>query len=174
MYFVLLAAAIAILVGVVMVAMGWGGEITAFRRDLPMVRSLIRGAADVSMLRLPVGLFGYQQQTADDALDAVAGLLAERDAEIARLREEVWRLGGPRTADAVTPYDDAAGQRSDEAVGQRTADAVAQRTADAVGQRTADAAAQRAGEAVAHPEDAAEAEVLSSPAPTGGQSAPQS
>ena len=35
---------------------------------------------------------GYQEQATDEALDAAARLIAEQEAEIARLREEVWRL----------------------------------------------------------------------------------
>ena len=92
MYFVLLAAAIAILVGVVAVAMGRGGEIAATQRDLPVLTPRIRSATDVARLRLPIGLLGYQEQATDEALDAAARLIAEQEAEIARLREEVSRL----------------------------------------------------------------------------------
>jgi hypothetical protein len=95
-YFVLLAAALAILVGVVVVAMGRGGEIAASQRDLPVLSPRIRSAHDIARLRLPVGLFGYQEQATNEALEAAARLIAEQDAEIARLREEVWRLrSGP-------------------------------------------------------------------------------
>jgi hypothetical protein len=91
-YLVLLAAALAILAGVVVVAMGRGGELVAFDRDLPLVPPPIRTAADVAMLRLPIGLFGYRQHSADAALDAAARLVAERDAEVEALRAELWRL----------------------------------------------------------------------------------
>jgi hypothetical protein len=76
-YLVLLTAAIAILAGVVVVAMGRGGEIDA---------------SDLALLQLPIGLFGYQEQATHEALDAAARLLAEQDAEIGRLRKEVERL----------------------------------------------------------------------------------
>jgi hypothetical protein len=91
-YLVLLTAAIAILAGVVVVAMGRGGEITRFDRDLPMTPPRVRDASDLALLQLPVGLFGYQEQATHEALDAAARLLAEQDAEIGRLREEVARL----------------------------------------------------------------------------------
>lgn len=91
-YFVLLAAAVAILTGVVAVAMGWGGELAASRRDRPEVPVRARTAADVAMLRLPLGPFGYQQEATDAALHAIAGLVARRDAEISDLRDEVRRL----------------------------------------------------------------------------------
>ena len=105
-YFVLLAAAMAILVGVVVVAMGRGGEIVRFHRDLPLVPLRIRTAADIATLSLPLGLFGYQEQAADAALDAAARLLAEQDAEIARLRAELWRV-------TVQPNGDAAADSAD-------------------------------------------------------------
>lgn len=94
-YFVLLAAAIAILAGVVVVAMGRGGEIAQSHPDAPMWPPSIRTAADLAMLRLPVGLFGYQEEATDAALDAAARLIAEQQAEIARLRAEAWRLRPP-------------------------------------------------------------------------------
>jgi hypothetical protein len=50
--FVLLVVAILILAGVVAAAMGRGGELTLFYRDLPEQRFLLRSAADVAMLRL--------------------------------------------------------------------------------------------------------------------------
>ena len=92
MYFVLLAAAIAILVGVVAVAMGRGGEIARSQRDVPVRPPRIRSAADVARLRLPIGLLGYQEHATDEALDAAARLIADQEDEIARLRDEVWRL----------------------------------------------------------------------------------
>ncbi len=99
MYFVLLAAAIAILAGVVVVAMGRGGEIAQSHRDTPAGPPGIRTAADLAMLRLPVGLFGYQEEATDAALDAATRLIAEQQAEIARLRAEARRLGPQRDAD---------------------------------------------------------------------------
>jgi len=99
-YFVLLAAAIAILVGVVAVAMGRGGEIVRSERDLPVRPPRIRSATDVARLRLPIGLLGYQEQATDDALDAAARLIAEQEDEIARLRAEVWRLRSQHRYDA--------------------------------------------------------------------------
>ena len=96
MYFVLLAAAIAILACVVAVAMGWGGEMSESRRDLPPLRLRARTAAEVARLRLPGSAFGYQREATDQALYAIAWLVAERDAKIADLRQELWRLRGQR------------------------------------------------------------------------------
>ena len=101
-YVVLLVAAAAILAGVVVVAMGGGGELTLFRRDQPGFRFRLRTPEDVAALRLPVGLLGYQEQATGDALRQVARLLAERDAEIADLREEV-RVLSQRADDRPGP-----------------------------------------------------------------------
>src|SRR5579859_6354136 len=90
-YLVLLAA-VAILTGVVAVAMGWGGEMVASSRDLPAVALRARTAAEVAMLQLPTGLLGYQREATDAAIHSISELVAEREAEIARLREEVWQL----------------------------------------------------------------------------------
>jgi hypothetical protein len=95
-YVVLLLAAGAILAGVVVVAMGRGGEIAAFRRDRPVASPPIRTPADIAALRVPIGLFGYQVPATADALTAIANLLAERDYEIATLRSELWRLRAGR------------------------------------------------------------------------------
>jgi hypothetical protein len=111
-YFVLLSVAIAILVGVVVVAMGRGGEIARFHRDLPLVASRIRTATDIATLRLPLGLLGYQEQAADAALDAAARLLAEQEAEITRLRAELWRLTARPNGEAAA---DSAGSERQEA-----------------------------------------------------------
>ncbi len=93
-YPVLLIAAAAILVGVVVVAMGRGGELALVRSDVPEFRFRLRTPADVAMLRLPIGLLGYREPATNDALRAIAGLLAERDAEIAFLRDRIAHLGG--------------------------------------------------------------------------------
>jgi hypothetical protein len=100
-YLVLLLAAGAILAGVVVVAMGRGGEMAVFRRDLPVAFAPIRTPADVARLRLPMAPVGYQVQATADALTMIAALLAERDHEIAVLRSQVWRLES-----AVEPTDD--------------------------------------------------------------------
>lgn len=114
MYFVLLAAAIAILVGVVVVAMGRGGEIVRFHRDLPLVPLVpprTSTAAHIGTLQLPLGLFGYQPEAADAAFAAAARLLAEQDAEITRLRAELWRLTTRPNGDAAA--DSAESERHD-------------------------------------------------------------
>ena len=93
MYFVLLAAALAILAGVIAVAMGRGGEMAEFPSDRPAMLIRFASAADVAELRLPLRLFGYQLQATDEALHAAALALAEREAEIASLRADLNAAG---------------------------------------------------------------------------------
>jgi len=142
-YFVLLAAAIAILGGVVVVAMGRGGEMAPSHRDAPIRPPRIRTAGDLAMLRLPVGLFGYQEEATDAALDAATRLIAEQQAEIARLRADAWRPRPQRDAD--TEQRAASGAQLDA-----SEPGVPESPSDAV-------------------PPAAETQVLPSPDPVGGQ-----
>lgn len=115
MYLVLLLAAGAILGGVVVVAMGRGGEMTLFRRDVPLAPRRPRTPMDVATQRLPLGPVGYQVQATEDALIAAANLLAERDQEIAGLRGEIWRLRGGEDAAADGQPADSDDQARDAA-----------------------------------------------------------
>jgi len=146
-YFVLLAAAIAILAGVVVVAMGRGGEMAQSRRDTPERPPVIRTAADLAMLRLPVGLFGYQEEATDAALDAATRLIAEQQAEIARLRADAWRpqaeaaevagAGAPGTGGTRRPAPESGGAaRSPVDAAQGGEDAEALPSPDPVGGQT--------------------------------------
>jgi hypothetical protein len=100
MPFVLLIVAVAILGGVWAVATGRGGELVTFRRDVADWPALLRTPADVAGVRLPLGIFGYQAEATSVVLTHLTGLLAERDAEIARLRGDLERLGD---AGAIEP-----------------------------------------------------------------------
>jgi hypothetical protein len=112
-YLVLLLAAGAILVGVVVVAMGRGGEMAIFRRDVPAGLKHPRTPGEVATQRLPLGPVGYQVQATEEALIAAANLLAERDHEIAALRSEIWRLGGRDQAAAHDRQVDSDGRAKD-------------------------------------------------------------
>jgi hypothetical protein len=92
-YLVILLAAGAILGGVVVVAMGRGGEMALFDRDLALKITRLETPGDVATLELPFGLVGYQARATGQALTDIANLLARRDAEITALRQEIWRLG---------------------------------------------------------------------------------
>jgi hypothetical protein len=92
---VLLAAVVAVCVGVVVVAVGRGGQIAEFVHDAPPLglpsRRPIAGT-DVALLRLPAGPWGYSFRATDDALRRVAHALTERDTRIAVLEQQVSEL----------------------------------------------------------------------------------
>ena len=89
---VLLLAAIAILAGVVVVAIGRGGELTVFRSDTPPLRLEFATAADLARFRPPSAFFGYSAQVTDDALQLIARVVADREAELAMLRRQLATL----------------------------------------------------------------------------------
>lgn len=93
--FVLVLAAIAILAGVVVVAMGWGGELKEFAPDVPplnLPEAGQLGAADFMALQLPVSLVGYHTHNVDETLNRVMNALSERDTRIAVLEQRVAEL----------------------------------------------------------------------------------
>jgi hypothetical protein len=89
---VLLAGAAAILAGVVVVAMGRGGELVLFAPDRRPPDTEILTAADVALLRLPAALWGYDRQATHVVLNMVAQTVTERDVEIATLRRQLADL----------------------------------------------------------------------------------
>jgi len=89
---VLLLAAFAILAGVVVVAIGRGGELTVFRSDIPPLRLEFATAADLARFRPPLAFFGYSAQATDDALQRIAHGVADREAELASLRRQLAAL----------------------------------------------------------------------------------
>jgi len=91
---VLLLAALAILAGVVAVAIGRGGELAMFRPDTQAQSEALATAADVAAFRPPLAFFGYSAPATDEALQRITAVVAERDAEVAWLRDQVHRLGG--------------------------------------------------------------------------------
>jgi len=89
----LLLAGVVILVGVVSVAMGRGGEMAEFATDsVPPRLDYMATAADVAMLRPPSALWGYNVQVTDEALSRVAQVITDRDVEIALLRQQLAEL----------------------------------------------------------------------------------
>jgi hypothetical protein len=141
-YLVILLAAGAILGGVVVVAMGRGGEMALFDRDLPVKITRLQTPGEVATLQLPFGLIGYQARATGEALVAVANLLARRDAEIAALRGELWRAGG---SDQAPPVEDA-GDPGEEAPVARDLDHDEAGWNDGASWEDEDAREDRAGE----------------------------
>jgi hypothetical protein len=89
---VLLIVAVAILCGVVVVAMGRGGELGRQAADVRPLDGEIMTAADVALLRPPAALWGYDMRSTDEALNMVARTVTERDVEIAILRRQIADL----------------------------------------------------------------------------------
>jgi hypothetical protein len=87
---IVLAAAV-ILGGVVVVAMGRGGELGRDRPERP-VHTDFRTWSDVAEYQPPPALLGYDARATQYALSLIARTLAERDAEIAWLRDRIAEL----------------------------------------------------------------------------------
>lgn len=109
---VLLLAAVAILGGVALVALGRAEPMTEFPGDVPPVDLGALRADDVAVLRLPMSLWGYNVSATEEALRVIARSLDVRDVEIAALRREVAELRGPRQSEGGT-RSGGAGSRSD-------------------------------------------------------------
>lgn len=85
---VILLAALVILGGIAVVAMGKGGELSRERPDLP-ARTDFRSWSDVADYRPPAALLGYHAAVTEQALALIARTIAERDAEIDWLRSRL-------------------------------------------------------------------------------------
>lgn len=99
----IILAAVVILGGVVVVAMGRGGELARNQVDLP-ARTDFRTWSDVAGYRPPAALLGYHAAATEHALSLIARTLAERDAEIDWLRRRIAE-GQPDEAAAELPSD---------------------------------------------------------------------
>jgi len=91
---VIVLAAVVILGGVVVVAMGRGGELSRERPELP-ARSDFRTWSDVANYRPPPALLGYHAGVTEHALSLIARTIAERDAEIDWLRNRLAEVIRP-------------------------------------------------------------------------------
>ena len=92
MQVVLLVAALVILGGVVLAALGRVGEMATFASDTPPMDLDEVSATDVALLRPPMSLWGYNAQATEDALRVIARSVTARDVEIATLRRELADL----------------------------------------------------------------------------------
>ena len=90
----MLVAAVVILVGVVLVASGRGGEIAPEYPDYPPIDLGPVTAADVALLRPPSAAWGYNMRVTDEALETIARAVTERDIKIAELQQQVDDLRG--------------------------------------------------------------------------------
>ena len=66
---VMLVAAVAVLAGIIAVAVGRGGELTFFQADYAPLKLDEIAATDVVLFRPPMALWGYSVQATDEALN---------------------------------------------------------------------------------------------------------
>ena len=85
-------AVIVVLAAVVFLARGRGGELSAERNDYVPLDLGPVSATDVALLRPPTGLWGYNMQATDEALEQVAESIRERDVRIVALEQLVTDL----------------------------------------------------------------------------------
>lgn len=90
---VILIAAIAIVAGVVFVAIGRGGELSVERTDYAPLDLGPVSATDVVLLRPPTALWGYNVQATDEAFERIAESIRARDVRIVALEQLVTDLG---------------------------------------------------------------------------------
>ncbi len=89
---VLIGVAVVIVVGVIIVALGRGGELAQSTADFAPFEIDDVTATDVALLRPPPSLCGYNMPATDQALSRIAQTMTERDVEIATLRRQVAEL----------------------------------------------------------------------------------
>ena len=109
---VLMAVALAaILVAIVFVAIGRGGEMAQFPNDYAPPEFGALAATDVALLKPPTALWGYHMQATDEALNSIALAISERDVRIASLERQLADLRGsaPMPGNARPPGPDPQG-----------------------------------------------------------------
>ena len=107
-------AIIVVLAVVVYVAMGRGGELSAERNDYVPLDLGPVSATDVVLLRPPTGLWGYNMQATDEAMEQVAESIRERDVRIVALEQLVTDLSRDHAPMPLlaSPYEGARHRRA--------------------------------------------------------------
>ena len=85
-------AAIVVVATVVLLATGRGGGLSIERNDYVPLDLGPVSATDVALLRPPTGLWGYNMQATDEAMDQIAESIRERDVRIVALEQLVTDL----------------------------------------------------------------------------------
>lgn len=88
----MIAAAIAILIGVYVAATGRGGELAYEHADHAPLDLGPVSATDIAMLHPPTALWGYNIDVTDEALGRIARAVRERDVTIAYLQSRLADL----------------------------------------------------------------------------------
>lgn len=101
----LLIVGLAIVVAVVLVASGRGGELSAERADYAPLDLGPVSATDVALLRPPANAWGYNIPATDEAMAQVAESIRERDVRIVALEQLVTDLSRePAPPPLSAPY----------------------------------------------------------------------
>jgi hypothetical protein len=98
---VLLAVAAVILIGVLAVAVGRGGELDPAEADYRPVDLDEVTSTDVALMRPPTALFGYHREATDAAFGQIARAISDREVEIATLRRQLAEQLPVRTSPAL-------------------------------------------------------------------------
>jgi hypothetical protein len=85
-------ATVVIIAGVVVAAVGRGGEMGYFTSDYAPLDLGVVAATDVVLLRPPTSIWGYNIQVTDEALGRITQSLNQRDVRIASLEQQVADL----------------------------------------------------------------------------------
>jgi hypothetical protein len=102
---VLLIAGLVILIAVILVAAGRGGELSAERNDYAPLDLGPTSATDVALLRPPTNAWGYNMQATDAAMAQIAESIRERDVRIVALEQLVTDLSRePAPPPLTSPY----------------------------------------------------------------------
>ena len=102
---VLLIAGLVILIAVILVAAGRGGELPAERADYAPLDLGPASATDVALLRPPANAWGYSMQATDEAMAHIAESIRERDVRIVALEQLVTDLTKePAPPPLTSPY----------------------------------------------------------------------
>jgi hypothetical protein len=95
---------VVVVVAMVLVAMGRGGGLSVERNDYLTLDLGPVSATDVALLRPPTGLWGYNMQATDEAMDQIAESIRERDVRIVALEQLVTDLSREPAAPLSSPY----------------------------------------------------------------------
>jgi hypothetical protein len=93
---VLLIVGLVVLIAVVFLATGRGGELSAERTDYAPLDVGPVSATDVVLLRPPSTAWGYDMRATDEALERIAESIRERDVRIVALEQLVTDLSRGR------------------------------------------------------------------------------
>jgi len=97
-------AVVVVFAAVVLVAMGRGGEMSVERNDYLALDLGPVSATDVALLRPPTGLWGYNMQATDEAMELIAESIRERDVRIVALEQLVTDLSREPAQPLSSPY----------------------------------------------------------------------